>query len=267
MIVPALAFLAAPLAAQDYAARMAHLHADDRPIANASAIAPRADVDTQQVSYGTGINGYLAKPKSGNPKAAVIMIHEWWGLNDNIRMMARRLAGEGYTVLAVDLYGGRFATTPDSATVLTRSVMQNKDAALANLHDAVAYVRAHGARKVGVMGWCFGGGWSIQTALAEGDAVNADIAYYGSPELDRAKLAQLKAPFLGLYGGANDGIPVAKVHEMETALDSLHKTVAVKVYDGAKHAFANPSGTHYDQAAADDAWQRTTTFFAKYLKA
>jgi carboxymethylenebutenolidase len=266
-LILALAACASIAHAQDYAARMHAMHAGDRPTANASAIPPRVDVTTETVPYGAGATGYLAYP-AGAAKSlpGVVMIHEWWGLNDNMRMTARRLAGEGYTVLAVDLYGGKVATTPDEAQPLVRGVMQNPPGALTNLSAAVSYLHRRGAKKVGVIGWCFGGAWSIQTALFDADGVDADVAYYGDPELDRATLARLKAPFLGLYGSADQGIPVASVREMQAALDSLHKTVAITIYDGAQHAFANPSGPRYNKTAADDAWQRTTAFFAKYLK-
>jgi carboxymethylenebutenolidase len=265
--VPALALLAAQAnAQQDYANLMYRMHHDETPVRNASWIAPRTDVDTEIVTYaGSATRGYLAHPKAGKNWPAVVMIHEWWGLNDNVRMEARRLAGEGYTVLAVDLYNGKSATTPDSARDLVIGVSHDPSDAFSNLSAAVAYVKSHGAKRVGILGWCFGGAWSIQAAIANAPQVDADVAYYGTPELDRAKLEKMP-PFLGLYGGADAGIPVDKVHEMQTALDSLHKTVEIKVYDGAYHAFANPSGQHYDKAAADDAWQRTTTFLAKYLK-
>jgi carboxymethylenebutenolidase len=267
--VPALVLLAAQANAQmspNYANVMYGMHHDERPVANASWIAPRADVDTQTVVYsGATSHGYLVHPKDGKNWPAVVMIHEWWGLNDNVRMEARRLAGEGYQVLAVDLYHGKSATTADEARNLVVDVAHDPNDARVNLSDAIAYVRAHGAKRVGIIGWCFGGGWSIQAALESSPRVDADVAYYGSPELDHAKLGNMP-PFLGLYGGADGGIPVAQVHEMESSLESLHKIVEIKIYDGAQHAFANPSGQHYDQAAADDAWQRTTKFFAKYLK-
>jgi carboxymethylenebutenolidase len=263
--VPALACLAVQANAQDYAAVMYHMHHDERPVRNASWIAPRADVDTQRVTYSGATQGYLVTPKQGGHAAGVVMIHEWWGLNDNIEMEARRLAGEGYQVLAVDLYHGKTATTPEQARNLVIDVVHDPNDALANLSAAVSYLKSHGAKKIGVVGWCFGGAWSIQEALNDAPRVDADIAYYGTPVTDPAKLAKMP-PFLGLYGGADGGIPVDSVHKMQETLQSLHRPVEVKVYDGAQHAFANPSGQHYDKPAADDAWQRTTAFLAKYRK-
>lgn len=263
--VAMIALAAQANAQQDYAAVMYRMHHDERPVANASWIAPRADVDTQTVAYIGATNGYLAHPKGSGHYPAVVMVHEWWGLNDNVRMEARRLAGEGYMVLAVDLYHGKIAQTPDEARNLVIDVVHNVNDALANLNAAVSYVKAHGARKVGVLGWCFGGAWSIQEAVNNGSELSADVAYYGTPVTDPAKLAKMP-PFLGLYGSADGSIPVDSVHKMEASLEGLHKAVEVKIYDGAQHAFANPSGQHYDKAAADDAWQRTTAFLAKYLK-
>jgi carboxymethylenebutenolidase len=252
-------------AQQDYAAMMYRMHQDERPVANASWIAPRTDVDTEIVVYSGSTSGYLAHPKGSGHYPAVVMIHEWWGLNDNVKMDARRLAGEGYTVLAVDLYRGKTAQTPEEARPLVVDVMHDPADALANMNAAVSYVKAHGARKVAVLGWCFGGAWSIREALNDGSQIDADVAYYGTPVTDPAKLAPMP-PFLGLYGGADEGIPADSIHKMEAALKGLHKPVEVKIYDGAHHAFANPSGPRYDKAAADDAWQKTLAFLGKYLK-
>jgi len=257
----------------DYVARMAHAHAAEMPVANASAIQPNVDVTGEEVTYGTlngnPLRGYLAYPTapSKKPLPGVVVIHEWWGLNDNIRAAARRLAGEGYTVLAVDLYGGKSATNPDSARQLMQSVAGNPEGALANVHAANTYLRStRHARKVGTLGWCFGGGWSLRAALFDADHVDAAVVYYGEPDLDLTHLSQLRAPLLGLYGGADQGIPVDKVRGMQGILDSLGKNVTIKIYEGAKHAFANPSGPAYDPGPADDAWQLTIQFLAKNLK-
>ena len=170
---------------------MAHQHAGESPTANASQAEPRQEVAAREVVYGTAggreLHGYVAFPTSARAGAhlpGVVMIHEWWGLNDNIRMTARRLAGEGYRVLAVDLYG-QVATTPDQARGLMMQVMQNRPAAAENLQAATDYLRGRmGAPKVGVIGWCFGGGWSLQTALLFPDRIDAAAVYYGQPVTD-----------------------------------------------------------------------------------
>ena len=252
--------------------RMAAQHQHDKPVASPATMPePAQPVTGEEVTYGEvaghPVKGYLAKPKSVRGQLpAVILVHEWWGLNDNIRAMARRLAGEGYTALAVDLYGGAVAKTPDEATKLMQASMQHKDALAENLRRAQAYLKRNGAPKIGVVGWCFGGGWSLQTALLVPDGIDAAVVYYGRPEPDKAEIAKLKAPVLGLYGADDQGIPVASVRAFETTAKELGKKVEIHVYDGAGHAFANPSGTAYRPEAAKEAWARTTAFFKQHLQ-
>ncbi|HVG44045.1 MAG TPA: alpha/beta fold hydrolase, partial [Longimicrobium sp.] len=191
--------------------------------------------------------------------------HEWWGLNDNIRMTARRLAGEGYRVLAVDMYG-RVATTPAEARSYMMEVMQNRPAGMQNLQAATEFLGTRmRAPKVGVIGWCFGGGWSLQTALQLPERIDAAAVYYGQPVTDRAQLARLDAPVAGFFGLRDQGIPADSVRKMEAELKSLGKTVDFHFYD-AGHGFANPSGQSYNAEAAADAWTRTLDLFARNLK-
>jgi len=253
-----------------HVAAMAREHAGHTPVANASVAEPRREVSAEPVVYGTvdgkPLRGYLARPSGARGDLpAIVVVHEWWGLNDNIRMMARRLAGEGYAVLAVDLYGGEVASTPEQARELVTASLQDRAAGVRNLQAAVEFVRGRGARRVGVLGWCFGGGWSLQAALSMPEAVNAAVVYYGQPVTDRTELARLQAPLLGLFGERDRGIPVAQVRQMEAALGELGKAAEIVVYPGADHAFANPSGQAYDARAAQDAWRRTTAFFAEHL--
>jgi len=252
--------------------RMAQEHAHDKPAPSEAALQePAQPVDAQEVIYGEvggkPVHGYLAKPKTARgPLPGLIVIQEWWGLNDNIRAMTRRLAGEGYQALAVDLYGGEKADTPDAAMKLMNAVMQNRPAAEENLKHAAAYLERQGVTKLGVIGWCFGGGWSLATALLTPDKIKATVIYYGHLETDPAKLAALKSPITGFFGADDKSIPVATVKEFESAMRKLGKPVEIKIYDGAGHAFANPSGGNYRPAAAKDAWERTAAFLAKYLK-
>lgn len=251
---------------------MSREHARDTPTANASAMEPRVAVTAEEVTYGEldgrPLRGYLARPAvSTETPNAILVIHEWWGLNDNVRMMTRRLAGEGYQALAVDLYGGRSASTPDEARALMGEVMAHRDAGVANLRAGAAYLHTQRrAGRMGVVGWCFGGGWSLQAALNLPESVDAAVMYYGHPVIDRAQLDRLDAPLLGLFGEADTGIPLATVREMESTLRELHKDVTIQVYPGARHAFANPSGQSYQPEAAADAWRRTTEFFARTLR-
>jgi carboxymethylenebutenolidase len=252
---------------------MAAAHAHDTPVATPAAEAlPRQPVAAEDnVSYGAAggqsLHGYLAHPKdravSGLP--GLIVIHEWWGLNDNIRAVTRRLAGEGYVALAVDLYGGAAASGPDQAKELMGKAMAHPELAIANLQQAYAHLLHGGANRIGVIGWCFGGAWSLQTAIAIPD-LKAAVVYYGRPETDRKALAALQVPVLGLYGTADQSIPVASVRAFEALAKELGKKMEIHLYEGAGHAFANPSGTNYRAEAATDAWQRSIAFLDEHLK-
>lgn len=256
----------------DYAAAMHAAHAHETPTASGAAlIAPRLPVAGEMVQYGTvdgkAVRGYLTKPTgTAKPGPAIVMVHEWWGINDNIKAMADRYAGEGYSVLAVDLFGGQVAATPDAAMKLYQAGMSNIAAGERNVAAAVSYLRANGATSVGSVGYCFGGHWSLRTGLAGGAQVNAVVIYYGAPITDAPSLSRLKAPVLGLFGGKDTGIPVDSVRAMEAQMKKAGRSVSIHVYPGAGHAFANPSGQSYDKATADDAWTRTLAFFKANLK-
>lgn len=249
-------------------------HAHDAPTASGAVQPPRVPVVATGVDYdigeGRSARGYYARPRDAAADAAlpaVLVIHEWWGLNDNVRAMARRLAGEGYQVLAVDLYDRRVAATPEEARAAMGAVMANPAAGVDNLRGGSAYLRAvHGAPRMGVLGWCFGGGWALEAALALPEAVDAAVMYYGRVVTGGERLARLDAPLLGHFGGADNGIPLDGVRAMEAALRALPRDVTVHVYEGAGHAFANPSGQRYDAAAAELAWGRTTAFLAMHLR-
>jgi carboxymethylenebutenolidase len=258
----------------EHAARMLAEHRHDAPVPS-PAVVPEArqPVTAEAVAYATldgrPVTGYLARPeaRSPTPRPGLLVIHEWWGLNDNIRAMTRRLAGEGYVALAVDLYDGKVATDPDTALATMQAAMAHSDRLLDNLKQAHAYLRQKaGAGRTGVIGWCFGGGWSLETALALGADLDAAVVYYGRPQTDPAALVRLRAPLLGLFGGLDQGIPVDHVRAMEAELHKLGKDATIVVYDHADHAFANPSGTRYQPQAAEDAWRRTTEFLARHLR-
>ncbi|HXT51080.1 MAG TPA: dienelactone hydrolase family protein, partial [Thermoanaerobaculia bacterium] len=227
---------------------------------------------TRSVEYATvdgkPVTGALAQPKGwkkGGP--AVILVHEWWGLNDNIRDFARQFASHGYAALAVDLYGGKTATDPAGAQALMKPVFANVEGANENLRQASRYLhQTVGAAKVGVVGWCFGGGWALQAALMAPDQIDAAVVYYGEPEMDRAKLDKLRAPLLGLYGAEDKSFGPDGPRKFEALLRELHKDASIHVFPGAGHAFANASGGNYVAAAADEAWKLTLDFLAKHLR-
>lgn len=257
---------------QDHIDRMAAEHQGDEPVASAAADAePASPVKTERVVYGKyedrELTGYLARPEGparGLP--AILVIHEWWGLNENIESMTRQLAGQGYIALAVDLYGGEVAEDRARARELMTAVSKNRAAANKTLRRAHAYLeRRYKTEKTAVIGWCFGGGWSLHTALLLPEKLDAAIIYYGQLITKRDLLAKLETPILGFFGGKDQGIPIADVREFEQTLADLGKSASIHVYEDAAHAFANPSGTRYNAEAAADAWQKTLAFLQEHL--
>jgi carboxymethylenebutenolidase len=272
-LVIGLAFSFGLNAADDIVTATAHVHGDDEPVATPVAeLAPRQPVTGAAVDYATiggkPVTGYLARPVEGAENApALIVIHEWWGLNDNIRQVTERLAGEGYTALAVDLYLGDVADNPKQAVQYMQGLMGDVDTANENLRAAFAYLENEaGAPRIGVVGWCLGGQWSLRTALLMPEQIDAAVIYYGSLNTDPDALATLQMPVMGNFAENDPLIPLDSVEAFRSTLEAQGKDVDVKVYTGAKHAFSNPSGTAYDAKAAADAWQRTTGFFAAHLK-
>jgi carboxymethylenebutenolidase len=212
------------------------------------------------------VYGYFSAPSDMlEPLPALIVIHEWWGLNDNVRAMADRLAGEGYMVLAVDLYGGQTASTPAEARALMLEVVEEPEVARENLRGAYEFLATAGAPRVGSLGWCFGGGWSLNTAQLFPDDLDASVIYYGQVTADEDKLRPINAPILGLFGADDAGIKVDSVEAFRDALEHLRKEHEIYIYPGVGHAFANPTGTNYNAEAAADAWDKTIVFLGRHL--
>ncbi|MEM8501953.1 MAG: dienelactone hydrolase family protein [Cyanobacteria bacterium P01_D01_bin.1] len=254
---------------------LAKEHEGDKPTATPIAVAePTVPVTGQTVTYATvegqPITGYLAQPTdlTGESLPAILTIHEWWGLNENIEAMTRRLAGEGYTVLALDLYDDETATDPQVARDLMRSVMDNPGPAQDNITQAASFLETeYGAPTLGSIGWCFGGNWSLRTGFLLSSDLDAMAIYYGQLILAPEALDALDMPIIGFFGEDDSSIPVADVQNFESMLDSLGKTVDINLYPNVGHAFANPSGQNYDAATAEDAWEKTIDFFNRHLKA
>nr|WP_041238123.1 dienelactone hydrolase family protein [Gloeothece citriformis] len=259
---------------QDNISKLWESHQSDRPIASPLVSQqPSVSVTEQTVVYGTlhkkPITGYLARPSQPQENLpGLIVIHEWWGLNDNIKMMTRRLAGEGYTALAVDFYGGEVADNPTMASQLVSEAQKNPQLLQNNIRQAYQYLETNqNAPKIGSIGWCFGGTWSLNTALLFPEQLDAAVIYYGGGiETNPNLLKTLQMPILGIFGELDQNPPVAKVREFEKTLQSLDKSVEIYIYENANHAFANPSGTRYNAEAAEDAWKKTTAFLEKHLK-
>lgn len=213
-------------------------------------------------AYFDGTKGYYARPRQEGSYPGVVMIHEWWGLNDQIRQMAEQLAAEGYQVLAVDLYEGKVAATPEEARGLAQSL--DKAKAVANMRTAADFLRSKGAAKIASFGWCFGGGQSLQLALS-GESLDATVIYYGDLETDEKKLSVIHWPVLGIFGGKDQSIKPETVAEFDGTLDKLGVENEIHIYPNVGHAFANPSGANYAPEETRDAWKKTLDFLKRSL--
>lgn len=209
--------------------------------------------------------GFLARPEAGTGYPGVIMIHEWWGLNDNIKTMAKILANEGYVVLAVDLYGREVADTSERARELATNVRSSPQEAIDTMRGAVEFLRTEESiTNVGSVGWCFGGQQSLQLALNEN--MDATVIYYGQLTDDKAELSNIEWPVLGIFGAEDTSIPVDSVRGFKAALDELDISNKIYVYESVGHAFANPTGSNYAPDEAMDAWDKTLRFLGENLK-
>jgi carboxymethylenebutenolidase len=224
----------------------------------------------KSVSYKSGdetVQAILYTPQGKGPFPGIIVIHEWWGLNDWIKEQAAKLADQGYEALAIDLYRGRVATTSDEAHEIMRGVPE--DRAKRDLHAAFEYLSSQADVKkdrIAAIGWCMGGGYSLDVALAE-PTLAADVVNYGHLATDPDAIAKIHAPILGVFGGQDRGITPDDVHKFEAAMKKEGRKIDVKIYDDAGHAFENPNNKDgYRPADAADAWNRTVAFLAENLK-
>ena len=225
--------------------------------------------DGKPVSYKSGdetVQAVLYTPAGKGPFPGVIVIHEWWGLNDWIKQEAAGYAAKGYVTLAVDLYRGKVAGDPELAHELSRGLPQ--DQGVRDLTAAVGWLQSRKDVKkdrIGAVGWCMGGGYALQLAIAS-PALKAVAINYGSLATDKAALGLIHAAVLGNFGGQDRGIPPDAVHAFEAAMRSLGKPVDAKIYPQAGHAFENPNnaaGFRSDDSA--DALTRVDRFFAANL--
>ena len=208
---------------------------------------------------GSTCKGYLAEAGAGKP--GIIVIQEWWGLNDQIKGIADRLAAAGYNALAPDLYKGRVTQKPDEANHL----MTGLDFVGASDQDIAGAVKhlATSSRKVGVMGFCLGGALTI-AAAARVPGVACGVPFYGIPPAQLADPARIAIPIEGHFANTDDWCTPQLVNDFEKAMTAAGNKPSIFRYDAA-HAFANETSAAYDAAAAQQAWQRTMAFLGKHL--
>jgi carboxymethylenebutenolidase len=211
------------------------------------------------------ITGFLALPEKPGQRPAVIVIHEWWGLNNWVQDQTENLARQGYVALAVDSYRGKTASGPSEAHELMRGLPQ--DRAIRDMQAAYAYL---GTRKdvkgdrIGVIGWCMGGGLALQLAIHQ-PGLSAVVVNSGALPTDQNDLQQILAPVLGNFGADDKGITPADVEAFENSMNGLSRHIDMKIYPGAGHGFENSNNSTYRPEAAADAWFRTITFLQATL--
>ena len=208
--------------------------------------------------------GYLARPDGDAP--GVVVIQEWWGLNDHVQDIAERFAAAGFAALAPDLYRGQVATEPDEARKLAMALQF--PAALVDIQGAVDYLLAQSfvqPKKVGVVGFCMGGRLTGLAAI-NGQRISAAAAFYGVTALSDEDAAKVSTPLLAIYGETDAGFPPEMIRENERKLQAAGKPHEVIVYPGAPHAFFNDTRPHiYHRQAAEAAWEKTLAWFREYL--
>jgi carboxymethylenebutenolidase len=214
------------------------------------------------------VGGLLFEPaQAGGKHPGLIVIHEWWGLNDWIKEQAQHFADQGYVTVAVDLYRGKVATDAETAHELMRGLPQ--DRGVRDLTAAAAWLGQQpnvDPGRVGAIGWCMGGGFAAQLAVADPN-LRAVAINYGSLPTDKTALEQIHAAVLGNFGGLDRGITPDDVHAFAAAMASLGKPVDAKIYPDAGHGFENPNNAGgYKAADAQDAQERSRRFLAEHLR-
>ena len=216
----------------------------------------------------TKVNGYLALPAVEGTYPALVVVQEWWGLNDWVKAQADSLAGQGYIAFAPDLYKGKVATTSEDAHQYMSGLAD--DEALQILRASADFLRSRSdvrAKAIGTIGWCMGGKYSIRLAAAD-PGIRAAVMYYGAPITDPATIQKIQAAVLGNFGAEDKGPTAEQVKEFRAALQRAGKRADFKIYPKAGHAFANVNNPWggYREEAARDAWVRTVAFLKKELK-
>ena len=237
---------------------LATLLADPAKVAKAAAGLQSVILNTPT---GRSVSAALAVPAK-KPAGAVMLVHEWWGLNDQIKSVAAELANQGYLALAIDLYGGKVAAKPEDAEKYMKGVVVEE--ARETMSTWVDWLLKHpdGNGKVAVIGWCFGGGMALQASLDR--PINGTVVYYGNVARTAEELKSLKGPVLGQFANQDQWINPAMVDGFEAAMKQAGKVLEVHRYD-ANHAFANPTGQNYDAEDARKAWDQTMAFLKLVL--
>lgn len=227
------------------------------------------------VNYKSGsetVHGIVYTPAGKGPFPGIVVIHEWWGLNDWVKEQAAKLSDQGYVTLAIDLYRGKVATTPNEAHEFMGGVPQ--DRAQRDLEAAFNFLQSQpNVRKdrIGAIGWCMGGGYSLGLALEEpklaADVINYGVYDYATLAKDQAAIQKINAPIRGFFGAQDRGIPTDDLKQFQQQLSKSGKQAEFSIYPDAGHGFENPNNKDgYRPKDAQEVWQKTVAFFAATLK-
>jgi len=218
---------------------------------------------------GQSVDGFLEEAAHGSAPG-IVVIQEWWGLNDQIRGVASKLAAAGYRALVPDLYRGKVALEANEAEHLMHG-LDFAAAAGQDVRGAVQYLKATGSAKVGVTGFCMGGALTLLAAVHVPEA-DAAVVWYGYPPLEYIDATRIRAPLMAHWATEDAAFPIGGVDKLEQKLRDAHVPYEFHRYE-AKHAFANETADSkhmpmlkHDPAAAELAWRRTLEFFARHLK-
>jgi carboxymethylenebutenolidase len=226
-------------------------------------------MQTEMVSFagnGENVDGYLARPDGDGPFPGVIVVQEWWGLNDNIKDIARRFAGEGFAALAPDLYHGKVAEEPDEAQKAMMALDQNRASTeLTKGADWLASQPFTQGKGIGAIGFCMGGGLAL-TLACDSNHIKAAAPFYGGNPTPIDKVANLQGPVFAVYADHDAWANDAVRESLEEALRQHGKQFETKVYPGTEHAFFNDTRKEvYREEAAKDAWQKVLALFRENL--
>ena len=234
-------------------------HLEPNPFTLANPIGKEIFFKTPDGKEGYGYEIKAEKPTSNY----VFVVHEWWGLNDYIKQESEKIYKTlgNVNIIAIDMYDKKAATSRDSAAKYMKSLKPERGEAI--IKGALSYV---GTKvNIATIGWCFGGGWSLQASLLAGKQAKACVMYYGMPEENQEKLKTLNAPVLFVFAEKDQSINKEILDKFQATMKTVNKPLEVKKYD-AVHAFANPSNPQYNKEFADDAMKNAMAFIKKELK-
>ncbi len=216
---------------------------------------------TFKTTDGQDGTAYFVPAKTKSDKY-LLVIHEWWGLNDYIKKESDRLSGEldNVNVLALDLYDGKVATTREEAAQYIQSTKEERAKAI--IKGAIEY--AGDQAKIGTIGWCFGGGWSLQATMLAGKQAVGCVMFYGMPVQEQSEIQKIDADVLAIFAKQDARITPEVAHKFEDQMQEAGKNITVKIFD-AGHGFANPSSESYHQSAAQKANKLALAFLKKHL--